>query len=411
MTTLRRLRRSRALNDPLLSLALGLAGLIRHGTLGITLPDGSVHLVDGGAPGPSAELAIHDRRLPLRLLAGGNVALAEAYVDGMWSSPDLAAVMRLAAANEAELQRLLSGNRWARIAGWIAHRLRRNSRRGSRRNISAHYDLGNDFYAAWLDPTMSYSSAVFADAPAEKLPLAQARKVEMLCRALALKPGSQLLEFGCGWGFFAETAAREFGAQVLAITLSREQFQAARRRVFEAGLAERVQVRLADYREVTGRFDAIAAVEMIEAVGERYWPTFFATVRERLVPGGLAGIQAITIDERIWPDYRRNPDFIQRHVFPGGMLPTKTLLRDHARRAGLEAAGEAWFGASYAETLARWRTAFLAAWPRIEALPPSPTGRAFDARFRLLWEYYLSYCETGFRAGWTDVGQLVLRRG
>jgi cyclopropane-fatty-acyl-phospholipid synthase len=404
-----RLPSPRAPADPRLKLALRLAGLIRRGELTLVMPDGAAHRIDGGAPGPAAEVRIRDLRLPMRFLLGGSLAWAEAYVDGAWDSPDIRAVMAVAAANEAEWERLLNGKWTTRALSWLAHRLKPNTRRGSRRNISAHYDLGNDFYGLWLDPTMSYSSALFADA-AEPLEHAQARKVDYLCAALDLRPGRHLLEIGCGWGFLAEVAAQKFGARVTAITLSREQHDAAARRIAAAGLADRVTIRIQDYRDVAESFDAIASVEMIEAVGEPYWPVYFRTLHDRLRPGGMAGIQAITIAERLWPVYRRSADFIQRHVFPGGMLPTKTLIAEHAAAAGLAVEQARWFGPDYAETLARWHDRFQAAWPRIASLPPSPTGRAYDARFKRLWEYYLAYCETGFRAGWTDVGQVILRR-
>jgi len=400
--------------DPRLKLALHLARLIRSGQLTLMMPNGTPYRIDGGKPGPVAEVRIRDARLPGRFLAGGSLAWAEAYVDGWWDSPDIRAVMALATANEAEWERLLNGKLWARALSWLAHRLKPNTRRGSRRNISAHYDMGNDFYALWLDPTLSYSSAIFAPdlqaRAAEPLEVAQARKVEALCQALALSPDKHLLEIGCGWGFLAETAARKYGARVTAITLSRAQADEAARRIAEAGLADRVAIRIQDYRDVPETFDAIASVEMIEAVGERYWPKFFRTLHDRLRPGGLAGLQAITIDERFWPVYRKGADFIQRHIFPGGMLPTRTAIRDQAAAASLVIEAESWFGASYAETLARWHDRFQAAWPRIAALPHSPTGHAYDSRFKRLWEYYLAYCETGFRAGWTDVGQVILRK-
>jgi cyclopropane-fatty-acyl-phospholipid synthase len=404
-----RLPEPHAPTDPRLRLALHLARLIRRGRLTLVMPNGAAHVINGGQPGPVAEVRIRDVRLPGRFLTGGSLAWAEAYVDGWWDSPDIRAVMALAAANEAEWERLLNGKFWARALSWLAHQLKPNTRRGSRKNISAHYDLGNDFYALWLDRTLSYSSALFADA-SEPLEAAQARKVDALCAALDLAPGMHLLEIGCGWGFLAQTAAQKYGARVTAITLSREQHDEAARRIAEAGLADRVEIRIQDYRDVAETYDAIASVEMIEAVGEKYWPKFFRTLHDRLKPGGAAGIQAITIDERFWPVYRRGADFIQRHIFPGGMLPTRTAMRDQAAAAGLLWESARWFGHDYAETLARWHDRFQQAWPRIVALPHSPTGLAYDARFKRLWEYYLTYCETGFRAGWTDVGQVVLRK-
>ncbi|WP_439579572.1 class I SAM-dependent methyltransferase [Elioraea sp.] len=385
-------------------LALQLAGLIRAGELQLALPDGALHRVRGERPGPSAEVRLASPRAIRRFATGGSLGWAEAYLDGDWSTPDLRAVMMLAAANEAEWEAVLRGRTLIRWLSRLVHAFNPNTRRGARRNIAAHYDLGNDFYAAWLDPTMTYSAAEFAQTD-ETLEQAQGRKVRNLLRELRLAPGSRLLEIGCGWGHLAETAAREHGAQVVALTLSRAQAQAARARVAAAGLGDRVEVRIQDYRDVTETFDAVASVEMFEAVGEAYWPAYFRAVHDRLRAGGRAALQIITIADRLFGEYRRSADFIQRYVFPGGMLPSPTRLREEIGRAGLRWVSDAWFGASYAETLRHWNEAFQAAWPRI-ALTQN-----YDARFKRLWEYYLSYCETGFRAGWTDVGRIVLARG
>lgn len=385
-------------------LALELAGLIRAGELRLVLPDGSTHRVRGARPGPSAEVRLVSPRAIRRFAIGGSLGWAEAYLDGDWSTADLRAVMMLAAANEAEWEAVLRGRPVIRWLSRLVHAFKPNSRRGARRNIAAHYDLGNDFYAAWLDPTMTYSSAEFS-APDETLEQAQRRKVRNLLDALALAPGARLLEIGCGWGHLAEMAAREHGARVVALTLSHAQAEAARTRIAAAGLADQVEIRIQDYRDVTETFDAVASVEMFEAVGEAYWPTYFRAVHDRLRAGGRAALQIITIADRFFADYRRSADFIQRYVFPGGMLPSPTRLREEVARAGLRWQSDTWFGASYAETLRRWNESFQAAWPQIAAL-----GR-YDARFKRLWEYYLSYCETGFRAGWTDVGRIVLARG
>ncbi|WP_144182899.1 SAM-dependent methyltransferase [Elioraea rosea] len=383
-------------------LALRLAGLIRTGHLMLTLPDGSMHRFGGHRPGPEAHVTLSHPRAIRRLAFGGSLGWAEAYLDGDWSSPDIRAVMALAAANEAEWDEVLRGSVLVRTLSRLYHAFRPNTRRGARRNIAAHYDLGNEFYAAWLDPTMTYSSAEFAEA-GETLEAAQARKVRNLLAAIDLRPGQTLLEIGCGWGYLAETAARDFGARVVALTLSREQHAFASARIATAGLSDRVEIRLQDYRDVPERFDRIASVEMFEAVGEAYWPAFFAAVHGRLVPGGLAGLQIITIADRFFPAYRTSADFIQRYVFPGGMLPSPSRLREEVARAGLAWAREEWFGNSYAETLRIWNDHFQRAWPGI-----TPLG--YDDRFKRLWEYYLAYCETGFRAGWTDVGRIVLAR-
>lgn len=388
-------------------LALRLAGMIRCGHLTMVLPDGSVHRINAPHDGPTATIVLKDRAAIRKLVLGGSVGLAEAYIDDLWETPDLRAVMALAAANEAEWMAMLSGSFWRRTINNLMHRLRPNTRRGARRNIVDHYDLGNEFYAQWLDPSMTYSSAIFDGC--ETLEQAQLRKIHRLCQALELKPGQSLLEIGCGWGAFAEVAARDYGVSVVGITLSPSQLEFANARIAAAGLTDRVQFRLQDYRDVTEQFDRIASIEMFEAVGERFWPVYFTTLRERLLPGGLAGLQTITIEDRLYPAYKASADFIQRHVFPGGMLPSPSRLRQEVASAGLSWHSEHWFGHHYAETLARWNADFQAVWPRI-AGATRLSRMPCDARFKRLWEYYLLYCETGFRAGWTDVGQILLAR-
>lgn len=394
--------------DPRLRLLLRIAELTRVGTLTLVLPDGATHRI-AASPAPTATFVIRDARAVTRLATGGSLGWAEAYLDGLWESPDIRAVMALAAANEAEWTPLLRGRRWTRALAWIAHKLRPNTRRGASRNIVAHYDLGNDFYRLWLDASMTYSSAVFAE-PAEALELAQARKMRLLCQRLGLRPGMRVLEIGCGWGGFATMAAREFGARVVGLTLSPSQLEFARARIAKAGLSDLVELRLQDYRDVAGQFDRIASIEMFEAVGREYWPTYFRTVHDRLAPGGVAGIQTITIDDAWFDDYARTADFIQRHVFPGGMLPSPSHLRREVAVAGLEWRSDHWFGLDYAETLARWYADFQRAWPQVARLAAPAGKQPYDARFKRLWEYYLAYCEIGFRARWTDVGQLILAR-
>jgi cyclopropane-fatty-acyl-phospholipid synthase len=377
--------------------------MIQVGQITLIWPDGSRHHVFKSAT-PAAVLQIRHPRAVTRLITGGSLGLAEAYLDELWDSPSVHGVMQLAAANDLEWEQMLLGRPWIRVLSWIFHRLRPNTRAGARRNIIDHYDLGNAFYAAWLDPGMTYSSALFS-APDQDLQAAQAEKNHALCRALGLAPGMQVLEIGCGWGGFAEIAARDYGAHVLGITLSPAQLQYAQDRISRAGLDHQVELRLQDYRDVTGEFDRIASIEMFEAVGEPYWPAYFRILRERLRPGGLAGLQIITIADRIFADYRKKADFVQRYVFPGGMLASPSRLRAEIARAGLGWRTERWFGDDYAETLSRWHVAFQDAWPAIMRLPGG-----FNPRFKRLWEYYLAYSETGFRAGWTDVGQVILAR-
>jgi cyclopropane-fatty-acyl-phospholipid synthase len=394
--------------DRWLRIALKLASMIRCGKLTVVLPDGSTHRTIAPHEGPEATVVLKDRSAIRRLVTGGNVGLAEAYIEGLWETPDLGAVMALAAANEAEWEAVLAGSPWMRAINSILHRLRPNTRKGAKRNIVEHYDLGNEFYAQWLDPTMTYSSALF-ETPEQTLKDAQLSKIHRLCEAIDLKPGMSLLEIGCGWGAFAEVAARDYGAKVVGVTLSPSQLAYGQDRIRRAGLQDRVELRLQDYRDVPECFDRIASIEMFEAVGEKFWPVYFSTLRERLAPGGLAGIQTITIEDRLFPSYQRSADFIQRHVFPGGMLPSPKRLREEVARAGLVWKGEYWFGLDYAETLARWNSSFQAVWPRI-AGATRLSRMPCDARFKRLWEYYLHYCETGFRAGWTDVGQILLAK-
>ncbi|MGE0746772.1 MAG: class I SAM-dependent methyltransferase [Rhodospirillales bacterium] len=379
-----------------------LADRIAVGSLALRFPDGTQHLAQGAQPGPAAEIEVRRTRLLRRLVLGGSVAMGEAYVDGDWESPDIAALVELAARNGSAA--LGPARRWAplRLAHRALHRLRPNSRAGSRRNIAAHYDLGNDFFAAWLDAGMTYSAAMPA-APDEPLETAQDRKYRAIAAAAGLRPGMTVLEIGSGWGGFAEIAARDYGCRVTGLTLSREQCAYANRRAADAGLGDRVRHVLRDYRDETGVYDAAVSIEMIEAVGERYWPQFYAVLRDRLRPGGIAALQAITIEPARFERYRRNADFIQRYVFPGGMLPTADAIRGGAAVAGLRLAEVEAFGPAYAWTLRRWRERFDAAWPQIAAM-------GCDERFRRLWRYYLAYCEGGFRAGSLDVGHFRIVR-
>jgi cyclopropane-fatty-acyl-phospholipid synthase len=391
-----------------LRLALRLAGMIKVGTLTVVLPDGSRHHVNA-TPSPVATIVLRHPSAARRLLIGGSLGLAEAYVDGLWESPDIRAVMAVAAANEAEWEATLNGRPWVRQLSRLVHRLRPNSRVGAQRNILEHYDLGNAFYASWLDPTMTYSSGLYGTTNDDDLEAAQLRKIHRMCQMLRLAPGMRLLEIGCGWGSFAEVAARDYGVSVVGITLSPSQPEYGQARIERAGLSSRVELRLQDYRDVEGTFDRIASIEMFEAVGEKYWNTFFAVLRERLRKNGVAGLQIITIADRLFETYRDGADFIQRHVFPGGMLPSKRMLQKAIIKAGMAWGEEYWFGRDYARTLAAWQTQFQAAWPRIVE-STAVNRRPCDPRFKRLWEYYLAYCETGFRAGWTDVGHILVAR-
>ncbi len=375
---------------------------IDHGRLTIRTPGETV--LGFGAMGaePAVSIAIHDPRVARRLVFGGTIGFAESYLDGHWESPDLVALIRLAIANERALGLDHDGNLASRLFERVRHALHRNSRRGSQRNIAYHYDLGNAFYALWLDPGMTYSSALF-ERDDDDLEAAQQRKYRRVGELLALAPGQNLLEIGCGWGGFAAVAAGDHGCRVTGLTLSHEQRDYAVERLARSGLAQRTAIHLKDYRDIDGRYDRIASIEMIEAVGEQHWPTYFGRLHRLLVPGGVAVLQAITIADERFESYRRCPDFIQRYVFPGGMLPSVTALRTASARAGLTLVEGPRFASSYARTLALWQERFQSAWPRIAAL-------GFDRRFKRMWEYYLAYCEAGFRSGTLDVGFYRLER-
>jgi cyclopropane-fatty-acyl-phospholipid synthase len=374
---------------------------LEHGRLTIVTPAQSVLAFGAAGAEPSVSIAIHDAKVARRIVLGGTIGFAESYMDGLWDCPDIVALVTLAIANERALGLDHDGNLALRLVERVRHALHRNTRRGSQRNIAYHYDLGNAFYAAWLDGGMTYSSALFADRR-DDLETAQLRKYRAIADLLDLAPGQHVLEIGCGWGGFAELAAGE-GCTVTGLTVSRAQRDYAAERLARAGLAPRAEIRLQDYRDVDGRYDRIASIEMIEAVGEKHWPTYFARLRALLKPGGAAVLQAITIADERFESYRRCPDFIQRYIFPGGMLPAPSVMRQAARRAGLTLIEGPRFASSYAHTLALWQERFQAAWPRIAAL-------GFDRRFKRMWEYYLAYCEAGFRSGTLDVGLYRLER-
>jgi cyclopropane-fatty-acyl-phospholipid synthase len=348
-------------------------------------------------------MIVKNYRFAWRTLRSGDIGIAESYLRGEWETPDLTRFLYLFCVNRDMMEQVLGGNRVVRWLQVLRHWLNRNTRRQARRNIHAHYDLGNEFYSAWLDPTMTYSSALF-DTGSNDLTAAQLRKYQSLAQAIDLRRDQSLLEIGCGWGGFAEFAAKSYDAKVVGLTISREQHDFARKRMFQAGVAEKVEIRLQDYRDERGRYDRIASIEMLEAVGEQFWPAYFNQLRERLLSSGVAGIQTITIKESLFDNYRREIDFVRRYVFPGGMLPTPSMLKSLGEKFGVPFKAEVIFGEDYARTLSEWRGRFRAAWPQI-----TPLG--FDERFRRLWEYYLAYCEAGFLSRNIDVRQMVFARG
>ena len=347
-----------------------------------------------------ADLSLCSYRAFWRTLRRGPIGFADAYVDGEIESDDLVSLFRFFVDNRMRLHRAGRGRFQVHAEDRSFHRTRANTREGSRANIAAHYDLGNDFYRLWLDPSLTYSSGLYTS-PDQTLEDAQSAKYETVLTALDLATGQHVLEIGCGWGAFACRAA-ERGAHVTGLTLSREQQSAAREVASARGLDGRINLRLEDYRDVDGVYDRIVSIEMIEAVGEENWPRYFATLRDRLAPGGTIVLQAITIDEALFDNYRSRADFIQRYIFPGGLLPTHSRIVQHARAAGLDVERLHAFGPSYARTLVAWRQRFQANWPAIRAL-------GFDERFRRMWNYYLDYCQAGFEHGTVDVGIYRLR--
>ena len=379
--------------------AFAFALRLAAGSLVVRLPDGRCMRFSGAQPGPAAEMNVRDLSFARRLVEGGDIGIGEAYLRGEWDTPDLTRFLHLFCANHDLISSMLEHRPLMRLWQNFRHWLNRNTKIGSRRNIHAHYDLGNRFYEAWLDGSMTYSAALFAEGDND-LSSAQRRKYANLAQQTGIAAEHHVLEIGCGWGGFAEYAAKEIGCRVTGLTISREQYDYARRRMFEQGLSDKVEIKLLDYRDETGTYDRIASIEMFEAVGEQFWPIYFQQLSERLRAGGVAGLQVITIQDRYFEGYKAEVDFIRRYIFPGGMLPTPSIMLSLGEKVGLALRHEHIFGHDYAVTLAQWRERFRAAWPNL-----TPLG--FDERFRRMWEYYLSYCEAGFRAGTIDVRQIV----
>jgi cyclopropane-fatty-acyl-phospholipid synthase len=379
------------------------ASRLGEGRLDFVLPDGRRFRIEGGAPGLAAEIAIHNNDLFARLIREGDLGFCDAYLDGWWSTPDLQAFLDL-------IQRPANnpvgdsypGLRFLRAYERMRFWLQSNSRSQARRNIEAHYDLGNDFYRLWLDETMTYSSAIFQN-PQESLEVAQRRKYASMVDQMGAQPGDHVLEIGCGWGGFAEFAAKERGLRVTGLTISPAQHDFAVQRMARAGLSDRVEIKLQDYRDERGTYDGIASIEMFEAVGERYWPVYFGTLRDRLRPGRNATLQIITIADERWHMYRRGVDFIQKYIFPGGMLPAPSVLRAEVEKAGLRVKGSIEFGESYSLTLRRWHQTFTERWAEAK-------GQGFDERFKRMWDFYLASCAGAFQGGNCDVTQITVTR-
>ena len=389
---------------------------VRIGTLDVQWPNGQTERYGGlERPDLHGVLRLYNDGLISHVLKNGEVGFGEAYLEGCWDSPDLARLLQVMYLNEPHYKGPFEKNPLGRFIAWLGHKRRANTKQGSRANIEYHYDLGNEFYKMWLDDTMAYSSGMFSsqDAsnnassgmfiqPNETLQDAQLNKFRLMYERLDLKPEHTLLEIGSGWGGFAIYAAQHSGCRVHSITLSKEQLAEAQLRAAKAGLADRVQFELCDYRDIQGQFDRVVSIEMYEAVGEEYWPGYFRAIQGALKPGGIAAIQGITINPAIFDDYRAKRDFIQKYIFPGGMLCPPGHFQDLAGRAGLTPVDARFYGIDYADTLAHWDRNVLSVRDKIV--------QQFDQRFLRMWRYYLAYCECGFRVGSIDLMQITLKR-
>ena len=352
----------------------------------------------------SAQMVLNDWKVCAVTLQSGDIGFAESYIEGHWSTPDLTALLTLLMRNRDHMEALVYGSWWGSIIYRFKHWLNRNTRQGSRKNIQAHYDLGNAFYALWLDETMTYSSAWYGENPTQNLVQAQRAKVRRALQECGVKSGQRILEIGCGWGGLAEIAASEMAAHVTGVTLSKEQLHWAHERLERAQLMPQTDLRLQDYRDISdGPYDAICSIEMFEAVGQAYWPDFFAAVYRNLAVGAKACIQTIVIHEDYFERYQKSTDFIQQYIFPGGMLPSRTAFVQQAQAAGLEVINELAFGQDYARTLRQWRETFWAHEEQVRA-------QGFVTRFIRIWEFYLAYCEAAFITENTNVVQFTLRR-
>ena len=380
---------------------LQLLSKLQHGALHLELPDGkSAHFGDDSYP---VTLRLHNWALCDAVIKSGDIGFAETFIDGSWSTDNLTGLIELFIRNRQAVESLIYGKWWGNLLYRVRHLFNRNSRTGSRKNIHAHYDIGNDFYRLWLDPSMTYSSALFSNGHTDSLQDGQLAKYRRILKELDVAAGARILEIGCGWGGFAEVAAKEGGTKVSGLTLSTEQLQFAQQRLQEGGLSEQADLLLMDYRDINEQFDAIASIEMFEAVGEAYWPTYFECVARNLKTGGRACIETITIADELFERYRTGTDFIQQYIFPGGMLPSPEVFRAQAARQGLRVVNELSFGSDYARTLAEWRDAFKEKLAQVQAL-------GFDDKFLRTWEFYFGYCEAGFRADSINVMQFTLEK-
>ena len=384
------------------STAFGVTKKGQNGCIDFVLDDGRTFRAEGPGTGPVCEIQIHDSGIFERLLREGQLGFCDAYLDGQWSTPDLQAFMDYIHADNDEVFDSFPGQKLVQFYERFRFWLQGNSKGQARKNISYHYDLGNDFYGLWLDKTMTYSSAIF-ETGKESLEDAQTAKYASMVDQMGVNAGDHVLEIGCGWGGFAEYAAKERGLSVTCLTISKEQIKYAQNRINAAGLQNLVKFKLQDYRDETGVYDGIASIEMFEAVGEKYWPSYFQTVHDRLKPGGQATLQIITVRNDRFEIYRKSVDFIQKYIFPGGMLPSPLVLGQQAEAAGLRVVKSIEFGKSYSQTLRRWHDTFNEKWDHV-------LDMGFDDRFRRMWNFYLTSCAATFHYGNCDVTQITISK-
>ena len=379
-----------------------LVGKLNSGRVDFVLPDGRRFRAEGKCPGPVAEITINNPEVFARLIREGDLGFSDAYLDEWWTTPDLQTFMDFIHADNDDMYDGFSGiaivRAWEKVRFWFQS----NSKRQALKNISHHYDLGNDFYSLWLDDTMTYSSALF-NTGQESLENAQIAKYASMIDQMGVKPGDHVLEIGCGWGGFAEYAAKERGLKVTGLTISKEQLLYAQKRIKNKGLEDKVDLTLQDYRDEKGVYDGVASIEMFEAVGEKYWPIYFETIKHCLKPGRQATLQIITVHDARWDVYRKSVDFIQKYIFPGGMLPSPTVLKQEVTKAGLRVQHSIEFGKSYSQTLRRWFDVFNDQWDTINDM-------GFDDRFRRMWNFYLTSCAATFESGNCDVTQITLQK-
>jgi len=383
-------------------LLTGILKNIEFGSIKITTPRNKILEFTGSKEGPNADIQLKSWRVLIRTIWGGHTYFFESFRRGEWETSDLYALLLFGELNETSVDKVMKSTIWRRSIEQVLHKLNQNSRKGSKRNIAAHYDLGNSFYQLWLDKSMTYSSALF-EGQTTCLSEAQRQKYLRIANNIELKDGDKLLEIGCGWGGFAEIAAKEYGCQVTGLTLSKEQASSCKKRLKDSGIERKVDIRLEDYRDVKGLYDKIVSIEMLEAVGEKFWRRYFESIRDRLAPGGKAAIQTITIKDDCFESYKKNPDFIQQFIFPGGMLPTPSAIKHNVEAVGLKLTDTFYFGKSYIKTLHLWDQEFKKQWSRIEEL-------GFDTDFKNTWTYYLNYCAAGFQSGRINVGQFLIQK-